>query len=296
MHTFLQSLNWEKFNDATESVTWRVQGVLVIKVTARRGIFLLVPHVPFFSKSLCDELIALGQSEKCAFIRVCPLILDTFEQRLNFQRLNFKPSPLHVHPEFSWMVDLKKSEDELLADMRKTTRYSIKKSEKDGIVPEISTKPEDIERFWKLYDQTVKRQKFVPFSKKYLAEEFHAFGDHAFWVLTADAGAMVITTADEAFYHHGASTHHPTASYAVQWAAIREAKRRGMSWYNFWGVWPDFAKASSGKPHPQLGLSNFKKGFGGHGEAYVHAQDLPLSWKYWINYCIEKIRKLQRGF
>jgi len=97
-----------------------------------------------------------------------------------------------------------------------------------------------------------------------------------------------------AFYHHGASQNTypkiPTA-YAVQWAAIREAKKRGIKLYNFWGIAPD----ENDKKHPWAGLTLFKKGFGGYRTNYLHAQDLPLSWKYWISWSIELIRRKMRN-
>ena len=70
---------------------------------------------------------------------------------------------------------------------------------------------------------------------------------------------------------------------------IQEAKKRGCTLYNFWGVSPD------NKPkHPWAGLSLFKKGFGGFEETYLHAQDKPLTKKYWLNYIIETVRRLKR--
>ena len=38
----------------------------------------------------------------------------------------------------------------------------------------------------------------------------------------------------------------------------------------------------------------FKKGFGGFQTDYLHAQDLPLSFGYWINWAIENFRRRKR--
>lgn len=292
MHSgsFLQSEPWEQCNRVIGSQTWRVQGVLVIKVDARRGAFLLVPHVSMYSKTLHEGLVRLARQEGCVFIRACPLMIDMLENRQIFHNLGFRRAPIHQHPEFAWILDIRPDEETLLAAMRKTTRYSIKKAQKDGIATEISTDPADLERFWMLYDITAKRQRFVPFSKQLLNAEFRAFEQNAYWVLAEHAAAMVVTTDTEAFYHHGASMHHPTASYLVQWEAIREAKRRGFEFYNFWGVWPD------DRARAQTGLSHFKRGFGGFEEAYVPAQDFVLSPRYWVVYAIEKARAWKRNY
>src|SRR3989344_7366159 len=232
--SFLQSKAWEETNQGLGHQTFRVGDVLCIKIVARRGTFLLVPH----TRTINRDIIELGRNEQCDFIRVCPLLVDTEANRKIFADLGFRRAPIHVHPEFAWILELKDDET-LFAGMRKTTRYSIRKAEKNGIKTEISTRLEDIERFWKLYELTAERQEFTPFSKKYIEEEFRAFGDNVFWVFSEYAAAMIVLNDSEGFYHHGASTHHPTASYAVQWEAIKELRRRGRKWYNFWGVWND---------------------------------------------------------
>jgi lipid II:glycine glycyltransferase (peptidoglycan interpeptide bridge formation enzyme) len=184
--------------------------------------------------------------------------------------------------------------------MKKNTRYGIRKAERDGIVVTSSNNPEDIEKFWKVYSTTAARQKFVPYSKKYIAAEFARFNadGRALWFFADYKGetvstAMINFTKSSGFYHHGASLQAHgaiTPSELLQWKIIEESKVRGCHFYNFWGVIPDEVKS-----HPWLGLSNFKKGFGGFVEAYVGAQDYPLSWKYGITYVIETIRRWKRG-
>ena len=107
--------------------------------------------------------------------------------------------------------------------------------------------------------------------------------------------AFIIFYGQEAVYHYGASTDegrkYPGA-YLIQWEAIREAKKRGMKAYNFWGVAPE-----SEKDHRFSGLSLFKRGFGGSDVKYLQAQDLVIDKnRYLINFWIEKVRrKLRRA-
>ncbi|MCX6765289.1 MAG: peptidoglycan bridge formation glycyltransferase FemA/FemB family protein [Candidatus Nealsonbacteria bacterium] len=102
-----------------------------------------------------------------------------------------------------------------------------------------------------------------------------------------------------AFYHHGASLskfNKIPVSYLLQWEAIKEAKKRGCILYNFWGIAPEIASESdaSKSKHPWAGLSLFKMGFGGYRKDYVKTQDYPITLKYYLNYIIEKIRKIKR--
>ncbi len=112
---------------------------------------------------------------------------------------------------------------------------------------------------------------------------------------TLDSGAVIMSYGTMACYRHGASLgldkRVPT-SYLVQWRAIQEAKRRGCHWYNLWGVAPE----GSSKKHPFFGITHFKKGFGGVQKDLLHCQDLPLRPGYWVNWTIETIRRMKRGF
>ena len=75
------------------------------------------------------------------------------------------------------------------------------------------------------------------------------------------------------------------------WEAIREAKKRGCVTFNFWGIAPQ-----GDRKHPWAGLTFFKTGFGGYERNYIHAHDLPLTQRYWVNYIIESVRRIKRGF
>lgn len=317
-HSFLHSWKWGQHYEESGSRIFRV-GVydgdtlvgiaLLIRISARRGTFLVCPHGPLIAASGNEEgaLSALthyctdvGREERCDFIRFCPLSVATDASRAMYRRLGFRDAPIHMHPELSWILDITKPEEVLLKEMRKTTRYLIKKMEKEGVEIVQSSDPTDIEKFWSVYTATFERQQFTPFSKSYLRTEFELyradnqamffFGKYGGDIVAA---AIIIFYNGQAFYHHSGSTSLTTggkeASYLLQWRVIQEAKRRGCTLYNFWGIAPD------DKPkHAWTGLSLFKKGFGGFAEAYVHAQDKPLSPKYLLNYGIETVRRIRR--
>ena len=217
-----------------------------------------------------------------------------------FARLGFRNSPTHVHPELSWILPLEASEDVLLAQMRKTSRQAVKKAIEAGVTVRFSSEVSDLESFWQIYQTTVSRQHFTPFSRTFLEKEFLCFAQQGKVLLGIASvegqdvsSAIVILDGKSAYYHHGASTQafpKISASHALQWKIIQEIKARGFTWYNFWGV----VREDQTK-HPWHGLSLFKRGFGGHEEAYVHAQDFPLSWRYWPMTLLEDLRRRKRG-
>lgn len=320
--TFLQSWNWGEFQKMMGDKIWRLgaydeSGLVgeaqVSKVEAKRGKFLFLPHGPTIKSKvktqkskvlerLIEELKEIAKKESCSFIRVAPIWQRTEENKKIFKNLDFRVAPIHTHPEITWELNLKKPEEELLRAMRKTTRYLIKQGLKnEELKIEKSQDPKDIEIFNDLYQKTVDRHHFVPFSFNYLKNEFSVFlPDNQVLIFLAkyqgecSASAIVIFWQGIAFYHQGASFQkYPKvpASYLLQWEAIKEAKRRGCKLYNFWGI----AETES-KKHPFWGLTLFKKGFGGYEKKYVKTQDLPLSFKYWFTFIFEKLRKKKRGF
>ncbi len=319
--TFLNSWSWGEFQEKLRGKVWRfgvyqkevlISVVLVVKIPAKRATFLLIPHGPVVSdkishnnkqilEALLKELTNISKQEKISFIRINPIWERNEENNLIFSDLGFRKAPLQTHPEASWKLDITLSEEELLTNMRKTTRYLIRQTLKNSdIKAEQSKKIEDIAIFSKMHEQVSKRQHFIPFSIEYLKNEFSTFQKDDQIVLffakykgEVAAAAFVIFWSGIGFYHHAASLPQYakfSMPYLLQWEAIKEAKKRGCKAYDFWG----FVDPKKEPYHPWSGPTLFKMGFGGYKNEYVKAQDLVLSYKYWINYIIEKIRKRKR--
>lgn len=320
--TFLQSWNWGEFQESLGNKIWRwgifdgnelVSAVLVIKHVAKRGSFLLVPHGPVVVENeasnkkqaleiLLNRLKELAKDEKVSFIRICSIFERTEENNNLFQKLGFRKAPFHSHPEASWKLDISFSEDKLLENMRKTTRYLIKQAEKNQDVEIIEAGSiEDVEIFNKLHLEVVKNQRFVPFSLEYFKKEFNYFNqDNQVSILFAKykgefvAAAYVVFWSNIAFYHHAAllpKYRRLPLAYLLQWKAIKSAKKRNCKLYDFWG----YVDPQIYPKHPWAGPTLFKMGFSGFKDEYVKTKDLIISQKYWLNYIIEIIRKTKRG-
>ena len=313
---FLQSWYWGEFHSALGHTIIRegiyANGVLVgvmllIVEKARRGTYMIVPCGPLIDwtnttlvKATVARLKEIAQQEKAAFVRVRPQILDSKENHHLFKTLGFVVAPTHLHAELTSELDLQATEDDLLKNMRKQTRYEIKKAEKLGISVTETTDANQIRAFYDMQISTATRHKFVPFSYEFLHEQFKVFAGAGLAKLyTAKyddkilAQAFVIFYGHEAAYHYGASTQagrqYPGA-YAVQWRAIRDAKALGLTKYNFWGVAPE-----GHTKHRFYPISIFKRGFGGTDVAYLHARDLIVDLpKYLIAFLVEYTRKVRR--
>lgn len=365
---FLQSWEWGEFHQDLGNKIYRIEipiatatkgetfcgCFLAIVKNAKRGRHLEVPGGPLLSNynsiSLWKQAVLLmkeaAKKENCVFIRIRPQIADIStglprpDPRVGIRNniapagtlhlLGFRQAPMHLHAELTRVLDLTKTDGELLSQMRKSTRYEIRRALKFGIKVEQSDEENLVDEFVKLQGETAKREGFVPFAREYLLEQFRAFKrtGSALWffvsnpaVISSDQGesrdpakrfrsaagggldssttlgmtqiismAFVIFYRGEAVYHYAASSDEARktpAAYAIQWAIVAEAKKRGMKIYNLWGDVAD----DKINTHRFAGPSLFKRGFGGKQVAYLHAHDLPLSRKYWINWAFEIGRK-----
>ena len=318
-NTFLQSWQWKQVQEQDgERVTMLgfynnedcVAVALVIAVHAKRGNYFLVPHGPIMKNekyarevlgALKTYCIDQRSGDNAAALRVASLMENNADTKKLFHELGFRDAPMHVHAELTWILDIAPSAEDLLRGMRKTTRHAIAKAEKEGVSVEIIPDASALERFWPLYEQTTSRHGFIAFQKQFMqsqAEVFSSSSNMFFAIATHVgkdiAGAMCIQFGSTVFYYHGASIKTASnipAAQLLQWRAIQEAKKRGAARYNFWGIAPD-----NEPNHPFAGITTFKKGFGGHAIDYMHAQDIPLSWRYWPMWLLEIVRKKKRGF
>ena len=338
--TFLHSWEWGEFQRAMRENIWRfgiydgqelVSVALVVKVAAKRGTFLLIPHGPVILNSkfeisdrsressdrnpkqilnskfqilniLLEKAKDIAKREGASFLRINPIWERNEENNKIFKSLGGRNAPIQMHPEASWKLDITPSEGELFSSFRDTTRYLIKKCEQNkenGI--EQSKNIDDVKLFSELHKEVSLRQKFVPFSTEYLKKEFEVFSKDnnvlLFWGEykgEVAAASFVVFWSGIAFYHHAVSV--PSYAklslpYLLQWEAIKEAKRRGCKLYDFWG----YVNPKTQPRHPWAGPTLFKMGFAGSSYEYVKTQDFPFKWTYGVTYLLETFRRIRRN-
>lgn len=320
LNTFLHSKNWAEFNYGKGKI-WKlglfnsfhdlVSVALVIKIKAKRGTFLLVPHGPQYGKIeneyevmefWTQYLKKLSQDESCSFFRIQPILVKNEVSQSLFNKLNFRPAPIHMHTELSSVLDITPSQEDLLLGMRKTTRQMIKKALSMVISKELEVDfPVEISsEMHQVYKETYLRGGAVAYSPEYIEKEWQVFSrdNKAKLVSISYQGkiiswGLIIIFGNRAFYHQGGNILFKNIpnSYLLQWQGILFAKQSGCITYDFWGVSP------SQKPnHPWANISLFKRGFGGVDVELLHAQDYIVSNLYWFNWIIEKYRAYRRGF
>ena len=312
---FLQSANWGKVHEL-EGKTVKYLGLydgdkiigatVAIRQDARRGRYYEIPGGPVVDwdgsikpiRFFIDEIKKLAAAEKCVFVRIRPNIDNTEKHQALAKKLGLVSSPMLLHAENTVMLDLTKSDDELMTDMRRQTRYEVRRAAKLGIEVSYETSKKAFEDFYDLQRETAERQGFIQSSRAIALAQHEVYGDMA-RIYTAKLDGkklcqgLIIFAKPEAIYHEAASTldgRKFPGAYALQWQVIQDAKKLGMKRYNLFGIAPP-----NSPNHRFAGVTTFKTGFGGSQIAYLPAQDIVVSkLRYKLVQAIEKARKKKR--
>lgn len=197
---------------------------------------------------------------------------------------------IDVSPAHTRITDLWATQDELFAALHPKTRYNIRVAQKHEVLVNVSET--DFGSVWHLFEQTSSRGAFRLHSKEYYKQmveslkegacrAFLATSSHGDVLLAAN---IMVDFGDTRTYLHGASSSEHRnfmAPYLLHWELMRDAKERGLAFYDWWGVVPPTPPSPpSGRggihEHPWAGITRFKRGFPGVEYATPGTYDLVL--------------------
>lgn len=287
-----------------------IGGSLVVSTHARRGNFLYLPYGPIIDfenkqaiSELLQEISTFAEEQNYDFLRVSPFKENNTTNKRVLGELECREAPMHIIAETSQILNLEQKEKKIMMNMKKNHRNMVRRCMREDVKIEKRTDDKALSELNEMHDIVAERHDFERFSREYVNNEFKTFcQDNQALIFHAylssgelDSSAIIIFYGNMAVYRHSAAlrkNNKLSTSYLIQWEAIKEAKKRGINWYNFWGIAPDDAS----EDHPFYGITKFKKGFGGKKKDLLHCHDKPISWKYWLNWSVESIRRIKRGF
>lgn len=207
------------------------------------------------------SLVALCKRENALFVQIEDIDYDwLYDIDTHFMR---KGSYKKFIEPWTAVIDLTKSEAEILAAMKPKGRYNIKVARKKWVdVREYEATDKNIDKFYSLLEETTERNNFAQNSKKYF-KKFLKKVDWAKLYLAKSnsdvvAGWIFVQRWDAFIYYYGASTSNPNyrsimSPYLLQMTAILDAKNAGARIYDFLWV----AKPSA-KGVKLSGVTDFK--------------------------------------
>jgi len=203
-------------------------------------------------------------------------------------------------------IDLKKSDTQILAEMKRKGRYNIGLAQKKGVkivaISGADVKNQDLEDFCKLNDETTSRDGFFGHEKLYYKNFLHELSKFTVLFFAEFEGRRIATAIStfcgtKAIYYFGASAsdkkfRNLMAPYLLQWEMMKFAKSRGCESYDFLGIAP-----KNSKKHPYAGISEFKFKFGGERREFSAGKEVVFD-EFW-HFCymagklFKKISKLK---
>lgn len=277
----LQSEEWEGFRGKRQKVS-RIDGMLVMwtKIPYTPWCFGYIPMGKMPSDPEIKRLSDLGKEMNAIGIRMEPnTTKGEVPKGLVRGRSLFKKKTI--------ILDLTKSEEELLKNMHPKGRYNIKIAQKHGVSIRESNSERDFEKYLNLmFGGTVKRQRIYAHGVNYhrqmreTLKMAHLFvAEYKGEILAAD---LIFKYREGIYYAYGASAlehKEVMAPTVLLWEVARWGKLQGCRFFDLWG-------AEEGR-----GFSRFKEQFGGETVELLGSYDLPINkWLYPIFRLAEEIR------
>lgn len=134
--------------------------------------YFYIPYGPVFSEDislgekkesfiiLLRRIEGIAKNEKAAFLRLEPVV--SLPETGIF---NFKNASKRIQPKKTLILNLEKSEEEILENMHKKTRYNIKLAERKGVKIKVSDDYSDV--FFRLLEKTKERQNFISYPEEH---------------------------------------------------------------------------------------------------------------------------------
>ncbi|MBR2709369.1 peptidoglycan bridge formation glycyltransferase FemA/FemB family protein [Candidatus Saccharibacteria bacterium] len=272
--------------------------------TAKRGTYMAIAGGPIVDwtdkklvKAMFEDIRTEGLKYDCVFVRVRPQLELSDKSLKLMAELGLKKAPMYLSVEFAGVLDLKKSEEEILAGASQGFRRKLRKAAKNDIEITAETSDAAIKEFCRLEKLHAKRQEYVAFSSDFLTKQFEAFREGKEVIIyTAKkdgetlAQNFMIFYGPEASYHYGVSSQLGTkysAAPLLHMEAMKEARKRGCIRYNLWGI-----VEPEEKSHRFYGVSEFKRSFGCEELRYTPAHDMVLkTFSYQKTKIVETLRK-----
>lgn len=301
---FLQSYEWGDFQ--------AVEGKEALRILMRKNEEIVlqvqgfVHHLPFGLKYVylprsqkldIEQWKALSQFLKTqgfAFARVEPVE--------DFGEVDIKKVKTH-HRQYQYtsLIDLTQSDEELLKSFHEKTRYNIRLAAKKGIVVK---KEKNADIFWPLLKETYQRDGIKSHSEKYYRDFIALPGCTqltAYFEDTPLASVLLYTFGKTSVYVHGASSNlhrNLMAPYLIQFEALQCARGEGCTQYDLGGVAKTVASNdpnaetffhySWDKNDKLSGVTRFKAGFDGTIKHSADACDIVFQKNKYFLYTLAR--------
>lgn len=248
---------------------------------------------PDITEEMIKNITEIAKKENAIFIKLEP---DVINKKLGHFR-NLKKSPKVAFYPHTFLVDLTKTETELLDSMHPKTRYNIRVANRFGVEIKEETNDKGFETYLKILFDTTKRQGFYLHSQKYHRDLWKRLKDTgminimlASYQNQVISAFMIFKLKDKLFYPYGSSldvNRQVQAPTLLMWEVIKLGKELKCKIFDMWGCLGPHAKETENG----FGFHRFKQGYGGELVEYIGTYDLIINpFLYKLYNSVDKIR------
>lgn len=263
-----------------------------------------MPKGPMITKSMIQEATAAGKKHNAIYIQFEPNVTNATNEKVPLDgTLVSSHHPLFT--KYTFVMDLTKSEDELLKAMHPKTRYNIRLAEKHEVKILEDNSDTAFNEYLRLEKETTERQKFYAHSPLYHKTMWRIMKDagiaHLFtatyqgetlaaWILFIHDGVM--------YYPYGASSRNHREVMApnlLLWELVKWGKQKHYTAFDLWGA----MSPTPDEKDPWYGFHRFKTGYNPEYVTFIGSYDLilqPLLYSLYrvadtIRWTLLKLRK-----
>jgi len=231
------------------------------------------------TKDLLNFLIAYGQKKKVIFFKFEPYVFRESGQAKLISHPRWHLSRQSIFPDWTIIINLKKTADQLFRELKPKTRYNIKLAIKRGVSASTDNTDVGFNQFSQLYFDTCRRQKYFGHNRHYHRTVFNTLRDKIANILIASyqkeplAAYELFLYKKRLYYPYGGTSlkfRNFMASNLLMWEAIKFGLKNKADFFDLWGSLPPSHSAH----HPWSGFTRFKEGYGGEFKQFVGSYDL----------------------
>lgn len=279
---FLQSQQWRKFQEAVGRKTYSIKeegfsASIIEHMLPIVGKYFYIPRGPVIKQGIwsmeqktgMQKMMELAEKEKIGWVRIDPESSEALKMIKENTNLKIIKAPHDMQPKEIFAIDISKSAEQLLTEMKPKTRYNIGVAKKRGVVIVKSEKSkaeslEYAEEFLRLTKEMASRHGISAHPEQYYRKMIETLPEEMLKIYVAQfegriiAANLVLFFEDTATYLHGASGNlhrNFMAPFLLQWQAILDAKEKCFARYDFGGI------NTTSKENSLTGVTTFKMGF-----------------------------------
>jgi len=264
----LQSWAWGEFRTA--------MGVDLVRTPFGQLTFHDIPHThavigyfpkgPLPTRRMLEALETIGKKKHAVFIQLEPDV--PVQEKISIgNNHDLRASHRPLFTKYTFVLDLTKSEEELLSNMHQKTRYNIRVAKKHGVIVQEDNSPKAFLAYLALNKETTRRQGFYAHDETYHSTMWrimHAANIARLFTATYHghilAAWIVFCWKHTIYYPYGASSRNHRevmAPVLLLWEIARWGKRHGYTAFDLWGALGPHPNPKN----PWYGFHRFKQGF-----------------------------------